>query len=161
MRDAGLCLVLALIHLPRSDNSAKADAFASTFARLLDEVLARPSGPVPLVGGPVDVTSLCLLRERCIQDAGFSDIFKPVKDEENDTALTLLPGVLRELDAETSPALRWMLALKGVFAGNIFDLGSAASADRFESGMGSFHATRKALLPRPWSRTTTGPEPAS
>jgi hypothetical protein len=43
--------------------------------------------------------------------------------------------------------------LRGVFAGNIFDLGTAASAALFESGgagAGAFAATRAKLVPRPY-----------
>jgi damage-control phosphatase, subfamily II, stand-alone protein len=46
------------------------------------------------------------------------------------------------------------LALRGVFAGNLFDLGAAASAAHFETGGGGaamFTATRDSLLPRPWA----------
>ncbi len=49
--------------------------------------------------------------------------------------------------------IRLELALRGVFAGNLFDLGSADSAARFESGGASastFASTRDELVPRPW-----------
>ena len=36
--------------------------------------------------------------------------------------------------------------------GNIFDLGAAESAARYEEGGVSFAATRDKLLPRPWVR---------
>ncbi len=51
-------------------------------------------------------------------------------------------------------ARRLELAIRGVLAGNIFDLGAAASAERFASGASSsssFTATRNSLLPRPWA----------
>eukprot|EP00798_Chlamydomonas_sp_ICE-L_P025947 gene25947-11627_t len=83
-------------------------------------------------------------------------------------ALQLLPDVLAEIDStgETSasgspPAdktkvaaiARMELTLRGVFAGNIFDLGAAASAQLFEKGGGAsaFEDTRQKLLPRPWA----------
>ena len=46
-----------------------------------------------------------------------------MKLAENASALSLLPGVLAELDAVADPAARWEQVLRGCFAGNIFDLG--------------------------------------
>ncbi|KXZ49303.1 hypothetical protein GPECTOR_22g897 [Gonium pectorale] len=43
------------------------------------------------------------------------------------------------------------LALRGVFAGNIFDLGAEASAQLHAAGGSAFAATRARLLPRPWA----------
>ena len=45
---------------------------------------------------------------------------------------------------------RLELAIRGVFAGNLFDLGAAASAALFEQNGAAFSATRDALAPRPW-----------
>lgn len=50
---------------------------------------------------------------------------------------------------------RFGLALRGVFAGNIFDLGAAASAELHAAGGVSFAATRDQLLPREWRRKGT------
>lgn len=36
-----------------------------------------------------------LCREACLKGEGFWDPFKPVKDEENNKALKLLPGILK------------------------------------------------------------------
>ena len=38
-----------------------------------------------------------------------------------------------ELDAVEDPSERLLLALRGVFAGNIFDLGAAASSQLFDN----------------------------
>lgn len=43
------------------------------------------------------------------------------------------------------------LALRGVFAGNIFDLGAAAAAQLHAAGGGTFASTRASLLTRPWA----------
>lgn len=49
---------------------------------------------------------------------------------------------------------RWDLALRGVFAGNIFDLGAANSAQLYadNGASSSFTATRASLVTRPWAR---------
>lgn len=75
---------------------------------------------------------------RCHRDVilrlqGFEDPFKGVKYEENRKALQLLPGVLAQLDSQPSLRQRLESAVKGVMAGNIFDLGAAASSDLFNS----------------------------
>lgn len=54
----------------------------------------------------------------------------------------------------TCPATgrRWEALVRGVFAGNLFDLGAAASAQHYKSNGGgaSFASTRDSLVPRPW-----------
>ena len=62
----------------------------------------------------------------------------------------------RELDAIQDDSTRLELLLRGVFAGNIFDLGAAASADLFQSsGVGaSLHASAE------WSLQTARIHPA-
>lgn len=61
--------------------------------------------------------------------------------------------VLETLDRQPTPTAALEQALRGVFAGNIFDLGAAASAQRYESGQGAgFHCALDQLLPRPWVR---------
>ena len=126
--------------------------FSGAFSRILSEL--------SLQGGPgLNCVALCRLREECLRAAGFEDIFESVKREENAAALRLLPSVLAYLDDED---VRWVAedprrrrrdaasaerarerlrrALCGVLAGNIFDLGAAASIERFEkakAGAGS------------------------
>lgn len=60
--------------------------------------------------------------------AGFFDVFKAVKSQEDAAALQILPGLIAEVDAITDASARLGHALRGVFAGNIFDLG-ASTAD--------------------------------
>ena len=93
------------------------------------------------------------MREDCLKAAGFTDPFKHIKHEENHKALTLLPEVLADIDTNTLPASfqRWEQLIKGILAGNIFDLGAAHTSDMFHQNGGvRFHNTRDSLLPRPW-----------
>ncbi len=74
-------------------------------------------------------------REHCLASLGLPDIFLTVKAKENTAALTLLPSVLAELDALAStPRAQWTAIIQGVFAGNVFDLGAAASSAMYASG---------------------------
>jgi type II pantothenate kinase len=144
----------------------RAAQFSSSFAAALDAVLgARRRGEAPPGGlaeavdprtGRVTCISLCRLRDAELRALGLRDVFLRVKAEEDEAALRLLPGVLRGLDAVADPRRRLELAVRGVLAGNVFDLGAAASAELFASGRGggadAFCATRdERLLPRPWA----------
>lgn len=139
--------------LPPDDREAAAEAFQSAYGAALDRLLLQPSADVPGYSPmqPLSTLSMCRLREECLAGAGFGDIFRAVKDGENAKALALLPGVLEELDALGDPCQRLELALRGAFAGNIFDLGAQASAQAFASGGTAFGATRASLVPRPWA----------
>ncbi|GIL51083.1 hypothetical protein Vafri_7187 [Volvox africanus] len=101
---------------------------------------------------PVALVLCVWSSEDCLHAVGFRDIFAAVKAAENDRALQLLPSVIRELDElEGGFPAELELALRGVFAGNIFDLGAAASAELHAAGGGAFASTRAQLLPRPWA----------
>lgn len=54
--------------------------------------------------------------------------------QENDTALGMLKSVLDELDSIEDSKQRMESAIRGVFAGNIFDMGASASAALFVEG---------------------------
>ncbi len=140
--------------VPAAQREAAAEDFDSEFRAILDRLDSEPSASVPgrHDGEPLNCLALCRIRELCLARAGFQDVFKAVKVRENGLALALLPSVLAELDSLSSDIkARWQLVLRGVFAGNIFDLGAAASAELYASGEGSFSKARQALLPRPWA----------
>eukprot|EP00775_Hariotina_reticulata_P011600 gene11600-11744_t len=138
--------------IPEADRKAKAEQFAADFGAALDALLASPTSELPGFSvQPVSCTTLCNVREVCLHRQGFKDIFKAVKEAEDKAALQLLPRVLQQIDEQPSPTAALEVALRGVFAGNIFDLGAAASAQRYESGKGAgFHCALEQLLPRPW-----------
>ncbi|GIL51082.1 hypothetical protein Vafri_7187 [Volvox africanus] len=133
---------------------AAVQQFEIDFNAALDALLKDPTAPAPghPDSHPVNCYTLCKLREDCLHAVGFRDIFAAVKAAENDRALQLLPSVIRELDElEGGFPAELELALRGVFAGNIFDLGAAASAELHAAGGGAFASTRAQLLPRPWA----------
>lgn len=57
----------------------------------------------------------------------------------------------RELDDTPDARTRIALAIQGVFAGNIFDLGAAASSELFAAKGMIFTETRGNLVERPWA----------
>ncbi|CAK0782572.1 hypothetical protein CVIRNUC_005784 [Coccomyxa viridis] len=130
----------------------KAAAFAEAYSSILQQLEENPTADVSGYGQQsISCLSLCALREHCLRQQGFVDIFKSIKAEENDKALALLPGVLKELDAIEDHSKRLELLFRGVFAGNVFDLGAATSADLFDSKGAAFEATRAGLVDRPWA----------
>lgn len=131
-----------------ADAAALARRFAASFDADLDRVASGDHAS--LFEGAPTVLKLCGLRDRALRDLGFEDCFLNVKTAENARALATLPAVLREMDAIRDPGARIEALVRGVFAGNVFDLGAAASAARHADGDGGFEATRAGLKRRPW-----------
>jgi uncharacterized protein with ATP-grasp and redox domains len=100
------------------------------------------------VDGPLGVVQLCRMREKALRDNGLHDPFRHVKQRENAAAAAAYPEVIRGL--RSLPAeQRWSRLVQGVFAGNIFDLGSAATMG-FASEKVDFEAEMQKIKPRPW-----------
>jgi len=109
--------------------------------------------PVPPVR--LDILTMGRRREHILREHGFADPYRLVKERENAAALLALPKLLAELDAMASDtpeafAQRELVLIQGTFAGNIFDVGAAATLALFKVGKIDFHATRAKLRPRPW-----------
>lgn len=51
-------------------------------------------------------------------------LFVIYQADENETALALLPELLKDIDGTEDKGARFETVVKGVFAGNIFDLGA-------------------------------------
>jgi len=97
----------------------------------------------------LDILDFTTLRGNVLGRHGFEDPFRGVKARENETAIALLPGVLKEIDS-ASPEERRELLLLGLMAGNIFDLGSVATAKLYRDGNAAFRETRSSQPARPW-----------
>ncbi|EFJ08842.1 hypothetical protein SELMODRAFT_447908 [Selaginella moellendorffii] len=128
------------------DAAAKARVFASRFGKMLDDLEANPESH----GGPPDCILLCRLREVCLRETGFRDIFKSVKDDENAKAFVLFEEVVKAADAVADDGGRLEHLVKCLLAGNVFDLGSAELAEMYKSDGMSFVKSVEKLLPRPW-----------
>jgi len=154
------------------DAETRAKAFQRAFDAVCDACEGRASDEEPHGGARracrdaggaeprrpwrgANCLELCRARDGILRDAcGFADCFASVKREENEAALRALPDVLRALDETTGDDdedARLAACVRGAFAGNIFDLGAAASVDLYENGGGvDFAATVAKLKPRPW-----------
>jgi len=136
------------------------EAASEVFSSYLDDVEREPEKY-----GRLDILAICAQREQALRRAGLADPYQLAKAKENETALSLLPKVLAELDSLGDTAHTTRL-IEGIFAGNIFDLGVTPTLELFKSGGLDFHSTRSKLKPRPWliddldawlDRWSTGP----
>eukprot|EP01023_Acetabularia_acetabulum_P061880 TRINITY_DN7530_c0_g1_i1.p1 TRINITY_DN7530_c0_g1~~TRINITY_DN7530_c0_g1_i1.p1 ORF type:complete len:370 (+),score=55.81 TRINITY_DN7530_c0_g1_i1:38-1147(+) len=126
--------------------------FAEDFSAVCDTFVKDPSAAVDgFPPGKLDCIKLCRIRDKIQHANGFSDPFKPVKEEENAKALQYLPVLLKEIDGVEDVKERMELVIKGVFAGNIFDLGAAHTSELFHNGDVVFQETRQKLQTRPWT----------
>lgn len=133
------------------DARRRADAAVDGFLAWLD----RCRGDIAAVaaeagqGGRLTMLDVCWERERRLRAAGFDDPYRLAKYRENESALRVLPGLLARLDA--MPAADRLAAItRGVFAGNIFDLGATQTQAMFRDKRVDFMDTLERLKPRPW-----------
>lgn len=97
----------------------------------------------------LDILSICVAREQALRSAGIDDPYLLVKQRENENALYLLPRLFQAIDSLEGTS-RWERLVRGIFAGNLFDLGAVKAAEKFEKGEVDFFATQSELKPRPW-----------
>ncbi len=114
------------------------------FGAFLKHVEAEPQ-----VFGPLTILLMCEARERTLRRAGIPDPYRLAKQQENETAFALLPTVFSEIDA-LAGADRIDRIMRGIFAGNIFDLGAVKTIEMFKDGQVDFHHTLGKLKARPW-----------
>ncbi|XP_078444062.1 damage-control phosphatase At2g17340-like [Wolffia australiana] len=129
-----------------ADASTKAEKFAERYTAILEGLKSNPESH----GGPPDCILLCQLREQVLRELGFRDIFKKVKDDENAKAISLFENVVRLNDSIEVGPKRVENLIRGMLAGNIFDLGSAQLAEVFARDGMSFLASCQNLVSRPW-----------
>jgi type II pantothenate kinase len=107
---------------------------------------------VPEAYDRIDVLTFCDIRRECLDAAGFPDPFASLIRRANQGAMKALPGALAELDAlPVDRQVEWLI--RGLLAGNMFDLGSDVTIARYEDGgLEDFRRVREALPARPWLR---------
>jgi len=101
--------------------------------------------------GRLDLLVLDMLRQERLIEFGLPDPFELAKTRENEVALALYPQIVAELDSHHSEEEALLLAVEGIFAGNIFDLGAGATTKLFAHASPDFIAVRDGLGgKRPW-----------
>ncbi|HVX83535.1 MAG TPA: ARMT1-like domain-containing protein [Phycisphaerae bacterium] len=105
----------------------------------------------PRLMGRLDLLLLDMLRQEQLIAHGIPDPFEKTKARENDAMLALYPRIVGELDAHADLREALQLAVEGVFAGNIFDLGAGATTRLFASESPDFLKVRDDVgKKRPW-----------
>lgn len=102
---------------------------------------------------PLTILGLDEFRDGTLRQFGWSDPYEKIKRREDDAAVRLFPQVVAELDAHAMPE-RIEALVRGVFAGNIFDMGTAASVQHYQKHGLDFFGTRRGLPRRPWLSDT-------
>ncbi|QDU71306.1 ARMT1-like domain-containing protein [Mucisphaera calidilacus] len=146
-------LLMAEARRERADAGADTEAVEcalnkaqSDFMAYVDACEADPDGIERL-----DILSLCWARERALRAVGIADPYRLAKAEHTESALGFLTAWLEELDAMPR-AEKWESLLRGVLAGNLFDLGATKTVHLYQEGgqAPTFHDTLSKLKPRPW-----------
>ena len=129
---------------PRESALSRAADCRTEFVACYDDFATNPQG-----SGRVTMLTLDEWRDALLRKHGFIDAFSDLKQEENESVIAMLPEVCRQLDA-LDGIEQFRAAIEGVFAGNIFDMGAAGSAQLLLEGKLDFFTTRKKLSSRPW-----------
>ena len=119
--------------------------FEREFAELLARMRQDPAG-----FGELTILTLDEHREEMLLRHGFDDPFAEVKRREDDAAVVLYPRVIEELSNCQGTELIELL-VRGIFAGNIFDLGSMATIETYNRQGLDFFGTRSSQPARPWA----------
>ncbi|XP_002991207.2 pantothenate kinase 2 [Selaginella moellendorffii] len=129
-----------------TDNAKRrGDAFAQAFrahlARLREE---------PAAYGKLGLANLLELREECLREFHFTDAYRAIKQRENEASLAVLPDLFSELDTMDTET-RLLTIIEGVLAANIFDWGSRACVELYQSGtIIEIYRMSRNKMQRPW-----------
>ncbi len=102
---------------------------------------------------PLTILRLDAFRDGALRRFNWPDAYEKVKRTEDNAAVRLFPQVVAELDAHAMPE-RIEALVRGVFAGNIFDMGCAATVQHYQKHGLDFFGTRCTLPRRPWLSDT-------
>ncbi|KAJ6868942.1 hypothetical protein NC651_033893 [Populus alba x Populus x berolinensis] len=143
------------------DAKRRGDAFARAFSAHLARLMEEPAAY-----GKLGLANLLELREECLREFQFVDVYRSIKQRENEASLAVLPGLLAELDSmtEASPFFLFLIGIKsfnsetrlltlieGVLAANIFDWGSRACVELYHKGtIIEIYRMSRNKMQRPW-----------
>ncbi|UCD29393.1 MAG: DUF89 family protein [Planctomycetota bacterium] len=99
--------------------------------------------------GKVNTLTLCQFRQSMLGKFGFNDPYKIVKQYENAAAVRMYPDIIKVID-ETTDEKRWDMLFRGLFAGNIFDMGSPKTIEMYKRGQIDFLSALEQVPSRPW-----------
>ena len=123
---------------------------AASFGRVLRMHLVRLRAE-PGAYGQLSLADLFELREECLREFGFDDVYRLDKERENSAALDVLPDLLDELDGLDAQT-RLTALIQGALAANIFDWGAQACVEMYQNAtiLEMYRRARTKLSQRPW-----------
>jgi damage-control phosphatase, subfamily II, stand-alone protein len=93
--------------------------------------------------------ALAEYRQATLERHGWPDPYLKVKQRENDLAASMYPEVVRRID-QAPLRERWELLFRGLFAGNMFDLGCPETIEMYNRGDVDFATILSRISHRPW-----------
>ncbi|HOA75942.1 MAG TPA: ARMT1-like domain-containing protein [Phycisphaerae bacterium] len=127
-----------------SDFDVRWPAFLRDYHADLDRIRRQTEA-----GSPLRTIDLTRFRNRWLAAYGWPDPYRQIKARENAIAADLYPRVVERIDA-IAPDRRWERLIRGIFAGNMFDLGSPKTVEMYERGEIDFETVLERVPPRPW-----------
>lgn len=127
------------------DASTRAHDFRELYRAHLRTLREEPSAY-----GTLSPRKLLILREQCLKELGFPDVFKGQKAKEVKMALDSLPKLLESLDAleeREGEAELVRKLVRNIWAGNMFDWGSASTMEMLEKEELKFETAADHLHP--------------
>ncbi|TPX30562.1 pantothenate kinase [Synchytrium microbalum] len=121
----------------QEDSKQRAATFETMYRAHLQRLRKEPS-----MYGVMTIRSLLDLREQCLHEMGFRDIFEGIKKQENTAALEGLPKMLTRLDAMPED-LRIETLIQNVLAGNMYDWGSTSVQEMLRRGELDFETAKQ------------------
>lgn len=128
----------------RADAQRRADDCHVMFSGFLDQLEQDPAQ-----FGRVSILTVDHIRDGYAREAGFADPYLHQKQQHNTAAMALLPLVCKDLD-RMAGWTQLEAVIRGAMAGNVFDMGVAATAQRMLDGDLDFLHTRDHMAARPW-----------
>ena len=116
------------------------------FHRIIE---ALDENPASLAGGALSGIIMDRLYEAVLRDNGIGDPFADVKARANAAAVALYARAGQRLSG-LEGRCKWLQLVRGVLAGNMFDVGTAASAHPEQRSPDFFKTIDEVLAPRPW-----------
>jgi type II pantothenate kinase len=99
----------------------------------------------------LNLQTLVAFRQAALRRHGIPDPFERTKQRENEVMSQRYPAVIADIKGRSEPLEVLRLLVEGVFAGNLFDLGASATAERFAEASPDFLKIRASLDGRrPW-----------
>ncbi|MBL7219446.1 MAG: DUF89 family protein [Phycisphaerae bacterium] len=128
-----------------ADGPERIQAAREHFGRIIEHFRRRPDS---LPDGRLGVVDICRLREMVLRGHNIGDPFANLKSSENRIALGRYPKAI-EGHGKFSGRAKWLALARGVFAGNLFDVGSTACMDAPDAPPDFFQSIDK-VKARPW-----------